>query len=535
MEINDTNKDIWQIESDGEIVETRFDEMTSWIVEGSLLKIDRVRRGELRWIEAGKVPSLIEFFNAKDAAAPAAPVITMTHKERLGVVEQRQTFVNPTAESGPVADVCSMHADAPAKYVCETCTNLFCKACPSSYGSNVKICPFCGAMCTAIVVPVDPAKTFSHVPYRAPLTEGFGFADLGKALAYPFRFKASLIMGAIMFMFLSVGQGVVGFGGIFMMFSALVCFLLANTLTFGILANTVNNFSQGKLDENFMPAFDDFNIWEDVIHPFFLSIGVYVVSFGPLVLMIVIGAFFLVSSATNEMNGLQSDAARTVAPELPYAANAAKQSDVVRKMVGDAAEYQRRRVEQMQKGQIEPGQAPDMSGAPMPDGEDLERTNQMIQDARRQQLESAVGKTPETVAKERAAMTQQFLKKGLLFLLLAGAAGLWGLFYFPAASAVAGYTRSLGATLNPFVGLDTIRHLGLDYVKILLMGLVLALASGAVGAMLAGAFSAFDMPGVGNVPARAIGSLFGFYLSVVFSCVIAFALYKASDRLKLVR
>ena len=41
------------------------------------------------------------------------------------------------------------------------------------------------------------------------------------------------------------------------------------------------------------------------------------------------------------------------------------------------------------------------------------------------------------------------------------------------------------------------------------------------------------MPGVGNVPARAIGSLFGFYFSVVFSCVIGFALYKASDRLQL--
>ena len=112
---------------------------------------------------------------------------------------------------------------------------------------------------------------------------------------------------------------------------------------------------------------------------------------------------------------------------------------------------------------------------------------------------------------------------------------LWGVFYFPAALAVAGYTRSFAATLNPLVGLDTIRHLGLDYVKILLMGLALGVASGFVSGVLAVVFVAFDMPGVGNIPAKAVGSLFGFYLSVVFSCVIAFALYKAADRLKLAR
>lgn len=44
---------------------------------------------------------------------------------------------------------------------------------------------------------------------------------------------------------------------------------------------------------------------------------------------------------------------------------------------------------------------------------------------------------------------------------------------------------------------------------------------------------AFDMPGVGNLPAKFIGSLFTFYFSVVFSCVLGFAIYKASDRLKL--
>ena len=55
---------------------------------------------------------------------------------------------------------------------------------------------------------------------------------------------------------------------------------------------------------------------------------------------------------------------------------------------------------------------------------------------------------------------------------------LWGMFFFPAACAVAGYTRSFMATVNPLVGLDTIKRLGADYGKILLMGFVLLIVSG---------------------------------------------------------
>ncbi len=65
-----------------------------------------------------------------------------------------------------------------------------------------------------------------------------------------------------------------------MLVSAFFCAMLANTLTFGILANTVENFSNGKISSDFMPRFDDFSAWDDVIHPFLLSIGVYVISFG---------------------------------------------------------------------------------------------------------------------------------------------------------------------------------------------------------------------------------------------------------------
>jgi hypothetical protein len=112
---------------------------------------------------------------------------------------------------------------------------------------------------------------------------------------------------------------------------------------------------------------------------------------------------------------------------------------------------------------------------------------------------------------------------------------LWGLFYFPAACAVAGYTRSFGATLNPTVGFDTIKRLGSSYVLILVMCLLLGIASGFVNSMFGMVFSAFDMPSVGNLPAKMLGSLVGFYFWVVFSCILGFALFKSSGKLALAR
>ncbi|MFM9905294.1 MAG: hypothetical protein ACKVQJ_12070 [Pyrinomonadaceae bacterium] len=530
----EANQEIWQVETGGDVFEARFDEMTAWIADGSLLRIDRVRKGNLRWIEAGKVPSLLDFFNAKDLSRPLSPVISTTRTEILGVAAPTQTFANPKAATARStvrdSDVCSMHEDVPAYYICETCSNQFCKACPNSYGGNVKICPFCGAMCKPLAQAQNPEANF-----RPADGEGFGFGDFGKALAHPFKFKTSLILGAIMFMLFSLGQSVVGFGGIFMMFSALICALMANMLTFGILANTVENFSQGKLDENFMPSFDDFSLWDDVVQPFFLSIGVYLSSFGPFIAVMLVAVFMMIGSVQKEMNGLQSDAARTVNPELPYAANAVKQSEKVKELLKNAQDSQKKRIEAMERGAIE-GEEITLPDRPaINEEQNFEQMNKMIQDQRKAQLESAFGKTPETVAKEREAMLGKIMGYGVVFLMLGGITLLWGLFYLPAACAVAGYTRSFWATLNPAVGIDTIRRLGFSYVLILVMTFLLIAASVVLSGFLFASLAAFDLPGVGNMPAKAIGSLFGFYLSVVFSCLIGYALYKASDRLKLPR
>ena len=112
---------------------------------------------------------------------------------------------------------------------------------------------------------------------------------------------------------------------------------------------------------------------------------------------------------------------------------------------------------------------------------------------------------------------------------------LWGLFFFPAAAAVAGYTRSFSATVNPLVGLDTIKRLGVDYVKILLMGFVLLIAWGSAGFVFSTIFSPLNLPSMGNPVAKGFLSFVTFYLMAVFACVLGYALFKNSEKLHLLK
>jgi hypothetical protein len=555
MENLEANNQTWQVETGGQIHEANLADMQAWIADGSLLRIDRVRKGTLRWIEAGKVPQLVEFFNAKDAGEPSRPIVTMTNMEVLGVAELASPSVaersapavalpqhdaseaaaEPSQTDSPRPGTCAMHPEVDAAYACDTCDNLFCKACPTGYGATVKICPYCGAMCRSLAASAVQAN-LQRESVRVAAGERFGLGDLGYALAYPFRFKFSLIVGAVMFAMFSLGSGAGGFGGIFAMVGGIVCIMCSNMLSFGVLANTVENFSQGKLDGNFMPSFDDFSIWDDVVHPFFLSIGVYISSFGPFIAVIAIAAIMVVGAVQGEMTGMQHDAARAVNPELPYAAKAADQSQAIKELVQTTKDHQQKRVEQLNAGEIEADQMPNLSGpaaAADPDQEEFERVNKMIQENRKAQLESVVGKTTETKAKEQQAFLNKLIGYGALFLVFGGISLLWGLFYFPAACAVAGYTQSFGATLNPTVGLDTIKRLGGTYALVLLMSLLLLIVWVIVNGVLNVTFYAFDLPGLGNLFAKFFGSMFFFYLATVFACILGYALFKNADKLDL--
>src|SRR3954470_5594946 len=102
MENQDITSELWEVEANGEVLSTHFDVLASWIADGAVLRMDRVRRGNLRWIEAGKVPSLVEFFNAKDSAEPAKPIIAT-----VSYGSQTESLAPSTHVSGE--KVCAVH------------------------------------------------------------------------------------------------------------------------------------------------------------------------------------------------------------------------------------------------------------------------------------------------------------------------------------------------------------------------------------------------------------------------------------------
>ena len=555
------SNEVWQAEVLGQIYETNFEEMTQWILEGALMPDDKVRRGNLRWLEAGKVPPLMPFFNARENGTPPPVVqVSITNADTSSaqpVSAQSQTgfsnnsaienqngqantsyrFENPSPNrqqgnfQQPDQSVCVVHPEAEARYFCDTCANAFCKTCPNSYGGSVKICPMCGAMCHSVAE--TKAKKEKEFQYSRAIGEGFGISDFGNALAHPFKHKASLFFGAVMFMFFTLGQTAGAVGGLFMIASAMLCFMMANMLTFGVLANTIDNFTQGKLEANFMPSFDDFSLWDDVVHPFFLSIGAYISSFGPLILIIVVSVYWMVSSITSQVNPIQEDATRMTYLQQDEH-KVVEQSEKVKKLLEEVKKNNPDTFEKEDFSSFEKEDFNEPVTTPSGDTEEqVRQAQELINQARKDQLESAIGKSPETQQQEYMAMAKNFFAMGFVVLILVFLAFLWGVFYFPAACAVAGYTRSFMATINPAVGLDTIRRLGLDYAKIWLMALILGIFSGIVSIILSAVLFPFDMPRVGNLPATAIGSFFSFYFYVVFACILGYALYKASDRLNL--
>ena len=513
-------------------VQGSFEELTQWIAEGAVLPQDKVRRGNLRWIEANKVPSLHSFFNAQ-----AIPPVVTTNSPKPFPQAVSAPIINPNQ-----TNFCLVHIETEAKYICDGCANFFCKECPSSFGGTVKLCPMCGAMCK----PLDKAFEESRkaVNFQQRVNEGFGFSDFGRALSYPFKYPASFIFGAVFYGFFTVGQQASAIGGIWLLAASIICWMLANMLTFGILSNTVENMLQGKLDENFMPSFDNFSLWDDVVHPLFLSISVYLSSFGSLILLGLVMFFFVANSIKPDSQKTVQSVAPDAAPNFSAAQNANKQIDFFREMAAKSGqkltsqqeEILRQRSEQMaqQADSAEGGEVKPMSAPPAYDEEkEFENLNNMINETRKAQLESAIGKPNEEKEIGIFNQYQQVLKMAVPFILLGGIAFLWGIFYLPVAYIVAAYTRNIGSVFNPAIGVDTIKRLGFDYVKILLMGFILWIISIFAGFILSIILAPLGLPRIGNIPAIALGSIVGFYLTIVFSIILGSALYKNSDKFPL--
>lgn len=550
--IRENQNEIWQVEVGGQVYEAPLGELPEWIGEGSLQPDDKIRKGNLRWIEARKVPALIPFFNARAEGGPM-PVFQSTTDASQEIIPNASAAVvavpaepastpPPPAEfaqspprsrerskrvAGNEAGRCGRHSDRDAFYVCSGCSIELCKACPTSYGGSVRICPECGAMCKSAA---EAASAVLQGTAATAQNESFGFADLTRAFAHPFRFKPSLIFGGLMFMFFTLGKSASALGGTVFFIASLFSMLLANMLSFGVLSNTVDNFTKGKLDADFMPSFDDFSVWDDVVHPFLLSIGVYVSSFGAFFLVAVVGFYLIVSSVGEQAKKFNDHLSTVPGTQFYQPDRAVAQTQEVKDLLQKVTQQNDKRLADQQSATQPPAAAAD-------DAADAAAAKEQAELERRLQENKFAVASDESTRKPAGYgdAISQILRLAAPLVVLGIITFLWGAFYFPAACAVAGYSRSFMATVNPLVGLDTIRRLGGDYVKLLLMGFLILVFSGVIGLLLSLLLSPLDLPKVGNVPAAAIGAIFSFYFWIVFCCTVGYALFKSGDRLKLYR
>jgi hypothetical protein len=553
-------QEIWQVEVAGTIYETDFAGLTQWIAESSLLPEDKIKRGDMPWIAAKFVPALTPYF-AGEAPVPSANAVTSSENftpaadtaEQVNAIVNEEAPVNfggtaPHTSTGfaspyqteaaepktvalppgaPIAEVnlqvqsngkcCALHPVREATFACRQCLSLFCPECPQTI-AKVRICPLCGDMCNPFGAgqaakntsgkPDSPMRSTAG-PYVDP---NFSLADFTTAWAYPFKFPVALILGGVITSLLGLGVylGLVtaSFGGLFPgLMTMLVCAVLCAAIVYGCATKAVKQVAYGDMNQSFAPDTEDFSIWGTILLPCFLGLGTCIVSWGPVVLvgLIIFKTF---------MGGV-SDAAKQIKPPAP---------------------------EPLQSAMM----APDGGfGAKDPLQKEIEgnsRTSETNAIKRIQNMQKTVPASPFGLSpappvdqKAQAAATEAVIKKlmprliplVLLFIL----ALLWGIFYFPTALTVAGYTESIGSTMNPLVGFGMMRQMGSTYFKAFGMYVLLLVMSFVIYGVVLVVTTPLAEAGLGQVPANFIANIISFYLYLVIACIFGRALYRSHEKI----
>jgi hypothetical protein len=531
-QINDT----WQIMVEGQIYETDLDGLVQWYMEGCFHPQDKVRKGSHNWIEAWKVPQLQRIFNsapgfpaAHSGQQPSVTNVannqqpgdgTQLHQQQSQQVQGQPVYVQSNCTVDPnrvnqnvygisthttvyddvnqnshdhgynnqyqthqnwqvppppsyFADDCIYHPQTPAKYICRSCSALLCNDCPKKLGINVFICPNCGAMCDLY----EAIKKKSEIAFRK--SQGFGLEDLGQALAYPFKFPASLIGGALLY-------AIFQFGGI-------VGFLLARMLLFGCIVVIIRQVAWGRIHKNFISQIGENGILDDLIKPGFLGFGVTLVSWGPMIIGGIIAIYMMLSAASMM---LQQQTLPENQPQMNFELQAEPNvRNAERPVRNDSIQSER-----------------EFEKHPVFDDEE----NPMNSKKREGTIESNY--------------FNAFLAASAPLILLIVIGFLWGFFYYPMALAIAGYTQDFFATINPLVGIDTMKRMGGTYFKAFGMYVVVSIIGFGLGIVVYIVTMPFNSP-FGNIPKNLLDGGITFYTSMVIACLLGLALFKCSDKL----
>lgn len=531
--------EIWQLMTQGEVYQADLLTLKQWVGEGIVQPTDKVRKGNLKWIEAQRAPMLRRIFTgeeqppaAEEVAAsqpcppesssqphasefepqPAAP--TGSHWTPTGGTHE-PVAAGAFVAAGATAGALNAHAHANPHAASQAqwgeqpwgdaswdaqpwntraaldsaCRNhpqqaatLICRGCHATF---CRACPNQVSASAVLLCPecgsfCDPLEGIKD---RQALydfqAEAFSIGDFVTSLRYPFKHLASLIGGALLYGFLQLA----GMRGQ----------LLATGLLFGCISLVIHRVAYGKLERDFLPDFSSFSFWDDIIVPLFLGLGVTLVTLGPIIVLVVALMF-------GWFGGGEDAAPFALSPHSAEQQKVIKPDDLSILSSGGTAEQEEELVKKV---------------------EGMRPANQM-----KGQIDNA--KKSENML--LSVVKQVTARPGLILLLGVLSIG-WAIIYHPMALLVAGWTESFKSVINPLVGIDTMRHMGLNYGKAFLMYLVVQAAGLFVGVIVAVVTSPFNMPFVGNLPGMFLDGIVTFYTSLVVACVLGLALFKSADRL----
>jgi len=233
---------------------------------------------------------------------------------------------------------------------------------------------------------------------------------------------------------------------------------------------------------------------DDLVVPIFLGLGIMIVSWGPLIALVLALVFGMLSGGAKQPAALAGGNQVAVSNGPDFSVLTDPNADPA-KLAAENKKLQ----------ELRPG----------------------AQIAREAEHSKDYASDPLGVVRELFPYLGASILVALLLLLCIG----WGVFYSPMAFAVAGYTQSVGSVLNPLVGLDTIRRMGVTYFKAFAMVMAVQAVAVVIGVVISIVTSPFALPFVGNLVSNFLNATLTFYFNLVIACILGLSLFKCADRL----
>src|SRR5688572_25165336 len=77
--------ELWQVQTHDGLYQADLPTLKQWVAEGAVLATDRVRKGSLNWIEAGRAPMLRRVFSGEEQVEAADAASQTQQTSDLGL------------------------------------------------------------------------------------------------------------------------------------------------------------------------------------------------------------------------------------------------------------------------------------------------------------------------------------------------------------------------------------------------------------------------------------------------------------------